>query len=218
MSGNTAIRPFGGFAVAVVAVLACAVAASPARADGDPASDFLVVQNVFVPYDANIPTQLAQQLRGLTADAKSKGYPLRVALIAKPYDLGAITALWRKPQKYAKFLAQELAFVYRGRLLIVMPNGFGYYHVGHPTTEARALANLTVAPGSDGLTRSAIAAVQRLAAVDGITLNPANVTSPAARNNHDRLVIILAVAAALVLLAAARMLVPRLRRGGRALG
>jgi hypothetical protein len=60
---------------------------------------------VFVPFDAKIASTLAQQLAGLTLDAKRKRYPIKVALIATPYELGTARALWRKPQQYAHFLA-----------------------------------------------------------------------------------------------------------------
>lgn len=200
-------------AVALVAT------AGPARADGDPASDYLLSQTVFVPFDAGIPSSLAQQLTDLTKQAKQKGYPIRVALIAKRYDLGAVPSLWLRPVEYAKFLAQEIAFVYRGRLLVVMPNGFGFYHLAHPPPpEGRVLNVMTVAPGPDGLTRSAITAVERLATEAGVKLSPPKASSSSSSTNHDRLVIVVAVVGALVLLGVARLLVPRLRRARAARG
>jgi len=39
---------------------------------------------------------------------------------------GGAIDFWKKPQDYAKFLAEELAFVYDKRLLVIMPNGYGY--------------------------------------------------------------------------------------------
>ena len=53
-------------------------------------------------------------------------------MIASSYDLGSITSLWRKPRTYARFLGAELQFVYKDRLLIVMPNGFGISRQGQP--------------------------------------------------------------------------------------
>jgi hypothetical protein len=188
-------------AAAAVAALAAIVAVTPARADGDPASDYLLSQNVFFPFNSKISSTLQEQLTGLTLDAKQKDYPIKVALIATPYDLGAITALWRKPQPYAKFLAQELAFVYRGRLLIVMPNGFGIYHLGHQTAkEKRVLSRLTVASGGNGMAGSAITAVKQLAAAKGVKVVPRHVGSSSDRNTHDRYVILLIVAGVLLVL------------------
>ncbi len=94
---------------------------------------------------------LSQQLAGLTLDAKRKRYPIKVALITTPYDVGTARALWRKPQQHAHFLAQEPSSVYRGRLLIAMPNGFGIDHVRHPAVkEKRVLSRLSGAAGGNG--------------------------------------------------------------------
>ena len=101
------------------------VAAPAARADGDPASDYLLSQPTFLPPDAGIPTAYQNQLNQIVADAKANHYEIRVALIATPYDLGSVSVLNNKPKQYARFLGQELAFIYRGRLLVVMPNGLG---------------------------------------------------------------------------------------------
>jgi hypothetical protein len=201
MTANTRTRSVRALAAVGLTAVACTIAAPLARADGDPASDYLLTQDVFLPFNTKISSTLAQQLTGLTADAKRKHFPIKVALIAKPYDLGAITALWRKPQPYAKFLAQELAFVYRGRLLIVMPNGFGIYHLAHPTAkEKRVLSRLTVASGGDGMAGSAIVAVKQLAAANGVKLVPRDVAAPSSRDTHDRYVILLIVAGVLLVL------------------
>ena len=47
-------------------------------------------------------------------DAKARGYEIRVALIASRYDMGSVGVLYRQPKRYARFLGQELAFVYKG--------------------------------------------------------------------------------------------------------
>jgi hypothetical protein len=202
-------------AAALVAALAL-VAAAPALADGDPASDFLLTQEVFLPYDASISATRSGQLAGLVSDAARAGYPIRVALIASPTDLGSVTALWAKPQQYAKFLAAEVSFAYRGRLLVVMPAGLGTYQPGHPSAGGqRSLAGLKVAPGANGLAATAITAVERLAAARGIRLHAREVASPSKRTGDDRLKLGLIVAAALVV-ATALLPVMRLRRGRRA--
>ncbi len=203
-------------ATAVVVACIAGVGPRPALADGDPASDYLLTEKVFAPFDLKNSATLEQQLAALAFEASKKGYQIRIALIATRYDLGAVTALWKRPQTYAHFLAQELSFFYRGRVLIVMPNGFGIYRLNRSTaTERRVLAKLTVGPGGEGLARSAVTAVQRLAAADGVRLSPPHVTSPSAKNSYDRLTIAVAVGAVLVALTAARLLVPRLRREGR---
>ena len=127
------------------------VAAATARADGDPASDFLLTQKVFLPYDARISATRSEQLAALVSDAAREGYPIRIALIASPVDLGSVTALWAKPQQYAKFLGAEVSFAYRGRLLIVMPEGLGTYQLGHPSGSQRhALEGVKLEPARTG--------------------------------------------------------------------
>ena len=118
---------FAGRAVALLALLAVAFAvhAATARADGDPASDVLATQALFLPQDADVPAAQAAQLGSLLRAAAYAGYPIRVALIASASDLGSVTELWRKPQTYARFLGQELGLVYKGPLVVVMPNGVG---------------------------------------------------------------------------------------------
>ena len=197
-----------GFA-AIIALVATATA----RADGDPASDFLLTQRVFLPYDANISPTRSEQLAALASDAARDGYPIRIALIASPVDLGSVTALWAKPQEYAKFLAAEVSFAYRGRLLIVMPQGLGTYQQGKTSAKPeRALAGVKVEPGANGLAATAIRAVRRLAATQGITLQTRQFASPAKRTSDDRLRLGLIVAAALVVLAAS---LPVMRMRGR---
>ena len=139
-----------------------------ARADGDPASDVLVTQPLFLPADAGIPTAQQVQLAALLKASGSSGFPIRVALIASPTDLGSITALWRAPAEYANFLGEELSLTYRGVLLVVMPNGFGVYDQGRPTTSRRAaLAGIALHSSGAGLAATALTAVQRLAAGAG---------------------------------------------------
>lgn len=153
--------------------------AARARADGDPASDVLATQALFVPQDAGLSAGQQEQLSALVASAQRRGYPIRAALIASAGDLGSITELWRQPQNYALFLGQELSLVYRGALLVVMPGGFGVDQVGgHAGARLEALAG--VAPPAAGeLGVEALTAVQRLAAAAGHPL-PLPRSAPAA--------------------------------------
>jgi len=207
---------------AALATLVCAAAlagasalAPAARADGDPASDYLITQPIFFPYDGKFTPELEGQLLAIVREAKQKGFPIKVALIPDSYDLGAITSLWKQPKLYAKFLGEEDATFFKERLLIVMPNGFGFYRPGQPsTTEDALLAKIPIAAGDNGLVSAAIAGVTKLAAAGGIQLAaPTHVTTPAQRNSHDRIVIIAAVAVALLLGGLARL---ALRRRGAA--
>jgi hypothetical protein len=184
----------------LLVVAACAAAlAGSVRADGDPASDYLLSQQVFFPFTVKFPQSRQQQLAGLVKDANDKGFHIRVALINGPGDLGVVTALWKKPQPYAHFLGQEIKFLYRGRLLVVMPNGLGFNYPGHDTSHEQALMKrVPLAQGSDLIT-PALTAVQKLAAADGVTVTPAPVSSG---GGHGTLIVIL-VAVAVILLAAA---------------
>jgi cytochrome oxidase Cu insertion factor (SCO1/SenC/PrrC family) len=156
---------------AVLAVFALAVLAPAARADGDPGSDVLVYQNLFVAADANISIPQQVELGDLLSSADTAGFPIRVAIISQPDDLGAITALWRKPAAYASFLGTELSLSYAQRLLIVMPNGFGFNWQGHSAAAAdQVLDGLRIGPGGSGLATAAETAVQALARASGIRL------------------------------------------------
>jgi hypothetical protein len=199
---------------AVAAALAIAALAPPARADGDPASDYLLSQKVFFPFDAKFPAKQQAQFAGLVEAANKAGFTIRVALIASSYDMGSVTALYRKPRTYARFLGQELAFVYKQRLLVVMPNGFGFNWPGHPTAPAyKVLAKIPIDSGSAGMLTAAQAAVQRLAATDGVKVAaPTDVTTPSQHNSHDRLIIITATVAAVLLAGAAQLVLRRRRR------
>lgn len=154
----------------MVALMAVSVPTT-SLADGDPASDVLLQQALFLPWDAGVSTAQQGQLTVLLQAAGRRGYQLRVALIASPSDLGSVTELWREPQGYAQFLGEELSLVYHGTLLVVMPNGFGLYRwSGSRVAERASLASVGV-PGSGArLGTDAIAAIQSLAAASGHSL------------------------------------------------
>ncbi len=197
----------------LVAVALLALPAA-AHADGDPASDYLITQRVFLPFDTKIPTSDAEHLQGLVRDAARQGYPIRVALIGSDYDLGSVTVLWKQPQRYARFLGIELSFIHKTPLLVVMPNGLGFYWSGRDTTQEKALvAKIQVQPGGSGLAQAASTAVEQLAAARGLTLTALKVKGPPAQHSgRDRIVIIAAVAVLLAAALAARFLLRRRRR------
>ena len=181
-----------------LALLAACVAAPAARADGDPASDYLYAAKVFLPYDAKFPKTQASEFTSLVTAANKAGFRIRVAVIWSSYDMGSVTALWRKPQTYAKFLGLELSFLYKQRLLIVMPNGFGFNWPGHSTArEYTILSKIPVTPGPTGLVDSSVAAVQALAKASGVKLSVTTASAQPSSRNHDRLVIVLVALAAL---------------------
>jgi hypothetical protein len=164
------------FVLAAVAVVA-ALAPSVARADGDPASDTLLEQSVFFPYDAPSPSaRLA--LQQAVDRVYARGNRIKVAVISDQTDLGSIPSLFGRPADYAHFLGVELALWYVGPLLVVMPAGFGLYDGGRTTAaEEAVLRSFRVdASSPDGLTQSAATAVQGLAA--GSALDSADVRAP----------------------------------------
>jgi hypothetical protein len=176
-------------ALLAAAVLALLTAAG-ARANGDPASDVLITQQVFLPAEAPIPASDAEELQETVADANQRGFRIRVALIAFTGDLGSAVSLWKHPQSYAQFLGSELAFVYTNRLLIAMPSGFGFDRGTKPVAkERRVLARVRVGKTPAELARSTIAAVRALAAADGIALPK---YSTGSNEWRDRLIIVAA--------------------------
>jgi hypothetical protein len=182
--------------------------ASSARADADPASDVLYAQSVFYSF-AQLPSQAAQKrLNDVVANAKNAGYPIRVALIAKPTDLGGVTALYGKPRQYARFLGLELTFFYRENLLIVMPQGLGFYRPGTDTAPSYAtLRSVRVQSGTDGLADTAVEAIARLARKAGHPIDvPAKGSSDSGHSGRNRLIILLGAMILAPVLAAAYLL------------
>jgi hypothetical protein len=199
--------------LAVLAALAVlAIAPAVARADGDPASDFLVFSTYYAPYHPAPPKALTDQLGQLLKDAKADGYPIRVAIIGSKDDLGSVPQLFGHPQLYARFLGSELAFAYKGRLLIAMPQGFGVRHI--PPKEAKALKGLKVAdPSSDGLTLATMNAVRRLASESGHTLPAVSAaTTTASGSSSSTAPIVIAVVGGVLVLAALGLVLWRWRR------
>jgi hypothetical protein len=167
-----------------------------AWANGDPASDVLITEQVFIGPEVQLPSADQDDLEKTVAAANDKGFKIRVALIPFTGDLGTAVSLWRHPQNYADFLGSELAFAYTGRVLIAMPSGFGIHHGLKPVTkERRVLARVRAGQTPAELARSTTAAVRALAAANGITL-PTNTHKSTAW--RDR--IIIAVAGVLILL------------------
>jgi hypothetical protein len=196
--------------VLLAAGLAFAVVPA-ARADGDPASDYLITQKVFFPYDLKVAPAKQQQLVALVDEANRAGFTLRVAVVWSSYDLGSITSLWGKPPLYARFLGEELKFLYKNRLLVVMPTGFGFNWPGHPTTsEYKVLSKIRVQPDPTGFVDSSIAAVQALAKASGVKLTGTASAKPSSQN-HDRIVIVLGATAALAVAVLLRLALRRRR-------
>jgi hypothetical protein len=150
----------------IAALLATLLFAAAAFADGDPASDTLLGQNVFYPYS---PTAVSAQrtLNAETAAAKKAGVPIKVALIQAPTDLGVIPSLFGKPQQYADFLDQEISFKGKQLLLVVMANGYGTEGLPPAATKAAGALKPPAGKSSTDLAQAAIVAVDKLADAAG---------------------------------------------------
>jgi LPXTG-motif cell wall-anchored protein len=203
---------------AAALLLSCLAAAAggsvaPALADGDPASDYLVGQQVFLPFDAKFPARSQAELASAVAAANRAGFRIRVALISNSYDMGSVTSLYAKPRAYAKFLGEELAFVYRGRLLVVMPNGFGFNRPGHPAAPGYALLQpIGITRGDRGLIGAAQTALRRLTSASGVRVaGPADAGARPRTGGHGATTIVAAAVAALLLGAAALVALRRRR-------
>ena len=161
---------------AIAASLALFTVAVPtARANGDPPSDVLPFKQVYLPFGADLdPATTGRLLKALSA-ATRRGYQIKVAIVADVIDMGSVTVLWRHPRNYARFLGEELVFPrvhnapdgarpYRKRLLVLMPNGFGFNYPNHSSVRAyKQLAEIKIGAGANALVVAATRAVQRLA-------------------------------------------------------
>jgi hypothetical protein len=173
--------------IAIATLLVALAAAGTARADGDPASDFLYLGTLFPSFDSPPSARTGDELRGLLKAAKTGGYPIKVALIASKQDLGQYPQLYPQPQRYARLLASELTIYrkLRAPVVVVTANGLGV--AGNEprggklvdVSDARAKQLLKgiatpTEPTGDALATTAIAAVRQLAKLDGHPL-PAHV-------------------------------------------
>jgi hypothetical protein len=169
----------------VVAILATALVPARARADGDPASDMLLAQSVFYPFSPAVSAGLQKTLNAEAAAANRVHFPIKVALIASPADLGAIPSLFGKPQQYATFLDQEISFANtKDLLLVVMPNGYGVAGLTPRATDAAASLPKPAGRQSDDLARAALEAIPKLADAAGHPIGAVSRTSGASAGSR----------------------------------
>jgi hypothetical protein len=196
---------------AVVAAALFALLAVPAaHADGDPASDILINDNVFLALVSPQTSAKGRELEALTASAAKEGFVLKAAVVRAPTELGAVPQLYGQAKKYAKFLRTELTWLgFKGTLIVVMngsPGGAAVVGPGATAAEAR-VSRLNAPPNAtvDQLADVAIRAVHVVAAANNVS-----VSAPPSNDNHtrDRLVI----GAALVALIALALIASRKSR------
>jgi hypothetical protein len=191
--------------VALLALGALAGLPAGARADADPPSDILLLQDVYVPFQPKVSVTLEQQLTALAAQAKKAGFPIKVAIVGSALDLGGVPAYFGKPQQYAQFLYSEITQpTGKQTLLVVMPAGIGL--VSPPSGGANAISGLKVPPNakSDQLATIALQAVRKLAAAAGHPVSGGGGSSSPRSSSTSPLLIfglpVLLVAAAAVFL------------------
>jgi hypothetical protein len=171
-----------------------------ARANGDPASDYLLVRDSFLPFTSGIDKGAVERLDETLKAADEAGYKIKAAMILSPSDLGTAFSLFRKPQRYAEFLGLELSFVYRGRLLVVMPNGYGYAVNGKADPKSSRVLERVPPPGPDATkeVEAATAAIRRLGAANGHRIE---VSSHGGSETRDRITIAAAATAGIAVIA-----------------
>jgi hypothetical protein len=156
-------RALRNTAAAALVALAALAGATASLADGDPASDYLVTQNLFLAYTP--PSASAESaLEQASQEVYAHGNRIKVALIYTEQDLGSVPSLFGQPTNYAKFLSIEISYWYQGPLLVVMPSGFGFYNGGSSTAAAEQLLGTIPLDGSspDGLAQAATGALTAL--------------------------------------------------------
>ncbi|HEV3318111.1 MAG TPA: hypothetical protein VG053_00060 [Solirubrobacteraceae bacterium] len=209
----SAVRRRGRDTTLIAVVLLCLVPAGAARGDGDPASDVLLIQNAFYPYQPPPPAELEAALNALLSQARSAGMPLKVAIIGSREDLGAVPTYFGHPQQYAAFLDREISYSTKTPqpLLVVMPAGFGLA----AAAPASALARVSIDAGArtSGLTRAAILAVSALARANGHAIAPPQIAGPTTtRRGGTPSAILFGLPVLLLILAGIPILAHRKRR------
>jgi hypothetical protein len=206
----------------LAALLVAAVCPAAAHADGDPASDVLISDDVFLPYQQPSAGEVAK-LRRVIAASRSAGQPVRVAVIHDTRDMGAVVNLYGHPQEYTNLLATELqnpvepgARGHQEELLVVMPAGFGTKNV--PANVGHMLRGVELPAGAspDDLVGAAGWAVQELAKASGKPISAEFEKPKADSGGGGALATVLIVLALLVVVAA--LIAIRVRSGRAAPG
>lgn len=192
------------------ALLAAALIPAAALADGDPASDVLLGQNVFYPYAPPTSATAQKTLNAATAAAKKAGFPVKVALIGAPVDLGVIPDLFGKPQQYADFLDQEISFQSKQTLLVVMAAGYGTQGMNAAATRAAASLAKPTGTTPTALATAAVGAVAKLATAAGHPIKGVPVGGSGSSSSSPTVIVV--VIFALAALGAAAALVAIRRR------
>lgn len=203
--GKLRARAVGRVALAFLAFTL--VWASLAHADGDPASDVLLGESVFYPYSPAVAASLQNKLNAEAAAAAHAHFPIKIALIASPPDLGAIPVLFDKPQQYARFLEQEITFPgHKPQLLVVMPDGYGVQNLSPAATAAVATLAKPAGHQTNDLATAAITAIRVLAVTAGHPIKTSHAPSTAGNGEHSTTLLVIVMGLAAVGIAASILL------------
>jgi hypothetical protein len=189
-------RPGRALLVLLLIVLAGSVRSASAAADADPASDVLLVQNAFFPYQPSIPRPLTKAVDQALTEIHATGLRLKVAIIASPVDLGGIPELFGHVTRYGAFLETEISYRRTQPLLVVMPDGLALQAAG-PRSALKGIA-IDAHQRSAGLARTALLAVERIAAARGHPIVAPSLGLGTGASATGPLVIAIAVAILLV--------------------
>jgi hypothetical protein len=205
----------------LIVATAVVVPVPSARADIDPASDVLLNQNVFLPYEPKVCPQLERPLTKVADQAEKTGYPIKIAVIASEADLGGAAQYLYWPQPYAEFLGGELGVssahgsgLQTSRsLLTVMPNGFGYRRSGKAPDVSEIVNDLHAPKGKhpNDLARAAIAALPKLATAAGHPVPAPSISSGCSGEGGSSGIVYVVLIGLLLLSAAVVALVSRRR-------
>jgi hypothetical protein len=124
----------------------------------------------FLPYVHPVSKPAAVRLQKVVAASRRGHYPVKVALISGPSDLGVVPGLFGQPQNYARFMTEEMRGQIVDPVLVVMPDGLGFAVSGRPLSLG-PVTNLKPGPTPDDLASAASTAIPKLAQANGHTLS-----------------------------------------------
>ncbi len=185
---------------ALLAALALVLALpAPASANGDPASDVLLEEDVFFPFQPKPSPTAATAVKVLLKRTRAAGYPLHVAIIASTGDLGDVPEYFGKPQEYADFLYPEIDFKVKGPLLVVMPSGYGTHKAGKGAEKALSGVDPPSGTDRDALPRAAIDAAAKMSKAEGHPVKAPKLADGSGSSGGSALVPVLVLVGLLVL-------------------
>ncbi len=188
-------------------------------ADSDPASDVLLQQDYFLPYQPSVCSELKSALDTATRRSSAAGRSIKVAVIESPADLGAATVFFGRPSAYADFLGRELRTfsphlqkkLTGVPLLVAMPQGLALFQASARAREAVKRIKVSSDADSNALTRASAKAVAAVASASGHPIKDPPIASGCSHKKSTTLLFVIPI-----LLVLAAVLVIRLRSPKRA--